>query len=191
MASLKGTQTEQNLLKAFAGESQARNRYGFAAKQAVKDGFMQIAEIFDLTAENEREHAKNFFNFLEGGPLEITATYPAGVTADTAANLRAASGGEHEEWDDLYPESARIAHEEGFDEVARKFELVAEVEKEHERRFLTLLKNIEEGTVFKKAESVRWVCRKCGFVHEGPRAPAVCPLCKHAQSYQEIRAENY
>jgi len=191
MASLRGTHTEKNLLKAFAGESQARNRYGFAAKQAVKDGYMQIAAIFDETAENEREHAKNFFNFLEGGPLQITATYPAGVTADTAANLRAAAAGEHEEWSDLYPEAARVAREEGFEEIARKFELVAKVEKEHEARFLALRKNIEAGTVFKRDQPVRWVCRKCGYVVESRQAPATCPLCKHPQAHIEIRAENY
>jgi rubrerythrin len=191
MASLKGTRTEQNLLKAFAGESQARNRYDFAAKQAVKDGFLQIAEIFNLTAENEREHAKNFFNFLEGGPLEIMAAYPAGLTADTASNLRAAAAGEREEWTILYPEFAKIAREEGFEDVARKFDLVAKVEKEHETRYATLLQNVEMGKVFKKDQPVRWICRKCGFTHEGTTALATCPLCKHPQSHMEIYMANY
>lgn len=192
MASLKGTQTEKNLLKAFAGESQARNRYGFAAKQAAKDGYMQIAEIFEVTAENERQHAKTFFEFLEGGVAEITAAYPAGALfPDTASHLRAAAAGEHEEWSLLYPESVRIAAEEGFAEVARKFELVAKVEKEHEERYLALLRNVEQGKVFTKDQPVRWICRKCGYVHEGATAPALCPLCKHPQAYMEIRAENY
>lgn len=191
MASLKGTRTEQNLLKAFAGESQARNRYDFAAKQAIKDGYNQIAEIFNLTAENEREHAKHFFNFLEGGPLEIMAAYPAGLTADTASNLRAAAAGEREEWTVLYPEFAKVAREEGLEEVARKFDLVAKVEKEHEARYAALLLNVETGKVFKKDQPVRWICRKCGFMHEGTTALATCPLCKHPQSHMEIFAANY
>jgi len=191
MNSLIGTKTEQNLLKSFAGESQARNRYDFFASQAKKEGFEQIAAIFQETALQEKEHAKRFFKFLEGRDLEITATYPAGKIGTTAENLKAAAGGENEEWTMLYPEFARIAKEEGFAEIASAYTLIAKVEAEHEKRYLKLLKNIEDGKVFKKDEKVRWQCRNCGYVHEGENAPKMCPACMHEQAYFQEMAENY
>ncbi len=191
MPSLKGTQTEKNLLASFAGESQARNRYTYAAGVARKEGLMQISEIFTETADNEKEHAKRFFKFLEGGMTEITATYPAGVIGTTAENLAAAAAGENEEWTALYPEFARVAQEEGFAEVATAFTMIARVEKEHEERYLKLLANIKNKCTFKKDQPVRWKCRNCGYVHEGVDAPEQCPACQHPQSYFEVKAENY
>lgn len=189
--SLKGTQTEQNLLKAFAGESQARNRYEFFAKVAGEEGFKQIANIFQKTADQEKQHAKRFFKFLEGGDAEITATYPAGKIGTTAENLKAAAMGENEEWSELYPAFAEIAKNEGFPQVAAAFKMIAKVEVEHEKRFLKLLKNVEEGKVFKKDEKVKWVCTNCGFVHEGEKALENCPACLHPQAYFELYEENY
>lgn len=183
--SLKGTRTEQNLLKAFAGESQARNRYEFFASAARKEGYEQIAAIFQKTASQEKEHAKRFFKFLEGGAVEITAAYPGGKIGTTAENLKAAASGENEEWTALYAAFADTAKQEGFPEVAAAFKLIARVEAEHEKRYLKLLKNLDEGTVFQKAEKVRWTCRNCGYVHEGTKAPDVCPACQHPQAFFE------
>ncbi len=191
MPSIKGTRTELNLLKAFAGESQARNRYTYAASVARKAGYRQISEIFMETAENEREHAKVFFKFLEGGAAEITATYPAGVIGDTEGNLEAAAAGEHEEWAELYPAFAQVAREEGFPEVAVAFEMIARVEKEHEERYLALLANVREGRVFRRDEPRRWKCLNCGYVHEGTEAPEMCPACKHPQAHFQIKEETY
>ncbi len=191
MPSLKGTQTEKNLLKAFAGESQARNRYTFFAKQAAKEGYEQIAALFLETAENEGQHAKMYFRHLEGGPVEITATYPAGMIATTAENLLAAAEGENEEWTDLYPAFADMAESEGFPAAAKSFRQIAKVEAWHEARYRKLLDNLEKDLVFARPEPVKWICRKCGFVHEGPRALKVCPACDHPQAYQEIYAENF
>ena len=192
MASLKGSKTEENLLKAFAGESQARNRYTFYAKAAQKDGYEQIAAIFLETAEHERQHAKRFFKHLEGGAVEITAAYPAGpLEGTTAEHLAAAAAGEHEEWSELYPGFADVAASEGFKDVATTFRMVAKAETMHEERYRRLLENVEKSTVFEKPDTVRWVCRKCGYVHEGPKAPKVCPTCLHPQSYFEVFAENY
>lgn len=191
MNSIKGTETEKNLLKAFAGESQAKNRYTFFAKQARKEGFEQIANIFMETALNEEQHAKTFFKYLEGGAVEITAAYPAGKIGLTTENLLASAEGEHEEWTILYSNFADIAKQEGFSEIAAKFRLIATVEKLHEERYRKLLKNIEEGEVFKKVGKNRWMCLKCGYVFEGEKAPDVCPLCGHPQAYFEIKAENY
>jgi rubrerythrin len=189
--SLKGTQTEKNLLKAFAGESQARNRYTYFASVARKAGYEQIARIFLETADNEKEHAKVFFKFLEGGELEITAAYPAGVIGDTRANLTAAASGENQEWSVIYADFARIAKKEDFLEVASAFESVAEVEKFHESRYRRLLGNIVNGEVFKKKVKVKWHCLNCGYIAEGTEAPEQCPACKHPQSYYELLAENY
>lgn len=189
--SLKGTRTEKNLLAAFAGESQARNRYTYFAGTAEKEGYLQIAELFRETAENEKEHAKLFFKYLEGGMVEITAAYPAGVIGNTAENLKAAAAGEHEEWGQLYPEAAVVAREEGFPEIAATFENVAKVEKAHETRYLKLLSNVEQGGVFKKPAEVKWKCRNCGFIFVGTEAPVSCPACKHPQRYFELLAENY
>lgn len=191
MNSLSGTKTEQNLLKAFAGESQARMRYDYFASQAKKEGLEQIAAIFTETALNEMEHAKRFFKFLEGNMVEITATYPAGKIGSTLENLKASAEGENEEWTELYPEFAKIAQEEGFKEVALVFNLIAKVEKAHEERFSTLFKNLEEGKVFKRGEKVVWKCRNCGFLHEGTVAPQMCPACQHSQAYFEIKETNY
>ena len=188
---LKGTKTEKNLLTAFAGESQARTRYTFFASQAKKEGYEQISAIFLETAENEKEHAKRFFKFLEGGMLEISGTFPAGVVGTTAQNLKASAEGENEEHTKLYPEAARIAEQEGFKDVALAFRNIAGVEKHHEERYLGLLKNIEKGTVFKKDKKIRWKCRNCGLVHEGESAPAKCPACEHPQSYFEALADNF
>ena len=189
--SIKGTKTEQNLLKSFAGESQARNRYTFFASKAKKEGFEQIAAFFEETAAQEKEHAKLFFKFLEGGMVEITASYPAGVIGSTAENLLAAAEGEFEEWDQLYPEFARIAEEEGFKKVATAFKLVATVEKRHEERYRKLLHNIENEEVFKRPEKSAWVCRNCGYVHNGERALDNCPCCDHPKAYFELKADNF
>lgn len=189
--SIKGSQTEKNLLAAFAGESQARNRYTFFASAAKKEGFEQISRIFLETAENEKEHAKVFFKYLEGGEVEITAGYPAGIIGDTKANLEAAAAGEQMEWTTLYAEFARVAREEGYPEVCRSFEQIAKVEKFHESRYRKLAQNIAENEAFKKKESVKWHCINCGYVHEGPEAPKECPACKHPQSYYEVLAENF
>ena len=191
MASIKGSQTEQNLLKAFAGESQARNRYVYAAKVAKKEGFEQICALFTETAENEQQHAKKYFSFLEGGGVEITAMYPAGKTGTTAENLLAAAEGEHEEWTDLYPAFADAAEKEGFKDVATAFRQIAKAESWHEARYRKLLANVENGRVFEKPEKVKWVCRKCGYVHEGTKALNKCPACDHPQAYQEVYAENF
>ena len=191
MSSLKGTQTEKNLLKAFAGESQARNRYTFFAKQAAKEGYEQIAALFLETAENEGQHAKVYFKHLEGGPVEITATYPAGKIGATAENLLAAAEGENEEWTDLYPAFGDVAESEGFKEVANSFRQITKVEEKHEARYRKLLDNVEKDLVFARPEPVKWMCRKCGFVHEGPKALKVCPACQHPRAYQEVYAENF
>ena len=189
--SIKGTETEKNLLKAFAGESQARNRYTYFAGVARKAGYEQIAAIFTETAENEKEHAKVFFKHLEGGEVEITATYPAGVIGDTRANLEAAANGEKLEWSDLYAGFEKTARAEGFPEIAASFKQIAEVEGFHEKRYRKLAANIGSGQVFKKPAPVKWHCINCGYVHEGPEAPALCPACKHPQAYCELLAENY
>jgi rubrerythrin len=191
MPGIKGTSTEKNLLKAFAGESQARNRYTYFASVAKKAGYEQISAIFLETAENEREHAKVFFKYLEGGDVEITAAYPAGVIGETAANLAAAAAGEKMEWSALYPQFADTAEREGFADVATSFREIADVEAWHERRYNKLLANVENGTVFKQSEPTRWKCRNCGYVHEGPEAPEECPACKHPQAYYELYAANY
>jgi rubrerythrin len=191
MNSLRGTKTEKNLLAAFAGESQARNRYTYFASQAKKEGFEQIAAIFLETAENEKEHAKRFFKFLEGGDVEITAMYPAGIIGTTKDNLKAAADGEHHEHTKLYPEFAAIAKDEGFPEVAAAFRSIAIVEKQHEARYLKLLQNVEAGTVFKKEKVVRWKCRNCGYIHEGKTPPAKCPACEHPEAFFELLEENY
>ena len=188
---LKGSQTEKNLLTAFAGESQARNRYTYFASQAKKDGHEQIRAIFEETANQEKEHAKREFKFLEGGEVEITAGFPAGVIGTTSENLKAAAAGENYETTEMYPGFAKVADEEGFKEIAEVFRNIAIAEKRHEDRYLALAKNIEEGKVFKKDAPVRWVCRNCGYVHEGPEAPEQCPACDHPQSYYELEAVNY
>ena len=189
--SLKGTRTEKNLLAAFAGESQARNRYTYYASKARKQGYEQISAIFLETADNEKEHAKVFFKYLEGGDVEITAGYPAGVIGDTKANLEAAAAGEKMEWSTLYANFAKIAKEEGFADVASSFEQIAKVEKFHEGRYRKLISNIEKNEVFKKTGVVKWHCRNCGYVFEGAEPPKECPACKHPQSFYEVLAENY
>ncbi len=191
MKSLKGTKTEQNLLKSFAGESQARMRYDYFAKQAKKDGLEQISGIFTETALNEKEHAKRFFRFLEGGNVEITAYYPAGIIGTTMENLKAAAAGENEEWTELYPEFANVAEQEGFKDVANAFIQIAKVEKAHEERYNKLLKNLEEGKVFEKDGIVIWKCRNCGYIHEAKKAPEKCPACLHPQAYFELKEDNY
>ena len=191
MPTLKGTQTEKNLLAAFAGESQARNRYSFFASQARREGYEQIAAIFAETAENEKEHAKRLFKFLEGGEVQIHASFPAGVIGDTASNLEAAAKGENYEHTQMYPEFARVAREEGFPEIAAVFEAIAMAEREHERRYRALLENIREGKVFRKDRPVKWRCRNCGYVHEGTEAPERCPSCDHPRAYFEVLAENW
>ncbi|NOY35839.1 MAG: rubrerythrin family protein [bacterium] len=191
MESLKGTKTEQNLLKSFAGESQARMRYDYFAKQAKKDGLEQMSAIFAETALNEKEHAKRFFKFLGGGAVEITASYPAGKIGTTLENLKAAAEGEKAEWGEIYPEFAKIAEEEGFEEIAEAFRAIASVEKGHEERYRKLYENLEEGKVFKRGESLIWKCRNCGYIHEGPEAPEQCPACLHPQAYFELMAKNY
>jgi rubrerythrin len=191
MASIKGTETEKNLLKAFAGESQARNRYTYFAGVARKENFMQIADIYEETANQEKEHAKRFLGFLEGGTPEIIACYPAGVVGTTRENLKASAGGEHEEWSALYPGFGATARAEGFPAVATLFEKISVAEKQHEKRYLGLLKNVEAGTVFKKGGKVFWRCRNCGFIHEAEEAPGTCPACAHPQAYFEILSENW
>ncbi|MCX5642530.1 MAG: rubrerythrin family protein [Candidatus Omnitrophica bacterium] len=191
MASLKGTETEKNLLKAFAGESQARNRYTYFAGVARKEGYEQIANILIETANNEKEHAKIFFKHLEGGDIEITATYPAGIIEDTKVNLEAAAAGEKLEWTTLYADFGKIAKEEGFPEVAQSFAEIAKVEKFHEARYRKLISNIEKSEVFQKSVPVKWHCSNCGYVFEGAQAPKECPACKHPQAYYELLAENF
>ncbi len=189
--SIKGSRTEKNLLAAFAGESQARNRYTYFASAARKEGYEQIANFFLETAENEKEHAKMFFKHLEGGEVEISASYPAGVIGGTKANLEAAAAGEKMEWTSLYADFAKIAKEEGYPEVQHSFEQIAKVEKFHESRYRKLVENIKKNEVFKKKASVKWHCINCGYVHEGTKLPKECPACKHPQSYYEVLAENY
>ncbi|MFA7329366.1 MAG: rubrerythrin family protein [Candidatus Ratteibacteria bacterium] len=191
MASLKGTETEKNLLKAFAGESQARNRYTYFAGVARKEGYEQIANTFIETANNEKEHAKIFFKHLEGGEVEITATYPAGIIKDTKTNLEAAAAGEKMEWTVLYADFGKIAGDEGFPEVARSFAEISKVEKFHEARYRKLINNIGKGEVFQKPAPVKWHCSNCGYVFEGAHAPQECPACKHPQAYYELLAENF
>ena len=191
MAKLKGSETEKNLLKAFAGESQARNRYTYFMNMAKKEGFEQIAGIFGETADNEREHAEIFFKHLEGGEVEIVAAFPAGKILTTAENLLAAAEGEHMEWGTLYPEFEKVARKEGLEKVAESFKEIADVEERHEKRYRKLLENVKTGAVFKRSEVTEWKCRNCGYVHKGKEAPKVCPACKHPQSYYELLAENY
>ena len=190
MANLKGSGTEKNLLTAFAGESQARNRYTYFASKAKKDGYVQIADIFEETANQEKEHAKRLFKFLEGGEVEIQAAFPAGIIGGTDENLRVAAAGEHYEWENMYPEFAATARDEGFDEIAEVFEAIAVAEKQHEKRYLGLLTNVEKGTVFKKEKKVVWRCRNCGYLHEGNEALSICPACAHPQAHFELLAEN-
>jgi len=189
--SLKGTQTERNLLAAFAGESQARNRYTFSASVARKEGYEQIANIFIETAGNEKEHAEVFFKYLEGGDVEITAAYPAGTVGDTRTNLEAAADGEKFEWSKLYADMEKVAREEGFVDIAASFKEIAEVEEFHEKRYRKLAQNVARGEAFKRSTPVKWHCTNCGYVHEGAEAPELCPACKHARSYYEVLAENY
>jgi len=189
--SIKGTQTEKNLLAAFAGESQAKNRYTFFASQARKEGYVQIADIFAETAANEKEHAEVFFEYLQGGDVEITASYPAGIISDTLTNLKAAADGEKMEWEILYAEAEKTAREEGFEDIAVSFKEIAEVEEFHEERYRKLAKNIEDGIVFKRDKPVKWHCSNCGYIHEGTEAPDECPACKHSKSYYQLLAENY
>ena len=188
---LKGSKTEKNLLKSFAGESQARTRYTFFASAAKKEGYEQISEIFTETADNEKEHAELFFKYLKGGDVEITAAYPAGVIGTTAENLKAAAEGEKMEWGTLYPDFADVAEKEGFTEIANTFRMIAKVEEKHERRYLKLLANVNQGKVFKKDKVIMWKCRNCGHIHEGSEAPEKCPVCDHARSYFEVWYENY
>ena len=188
---LKGSKTEKNLLTAFAGESQARNRYTFFASKARKEGLVQIADIFEETANQEKEHAKKLFKLLAGGEVEITGAFPAGVIGSTAENLKGSAAGENYEWKEMYPDFAKTAGEEGFKEIACIFKAIAVAEKQHEKRYLGLLKNIEKGTVFKKGKKVAWRCRNCGYVHEGNEAPEKCPACAHPQAHFEVLAENW
>jgi rubrerythrin len=189
--SIKGTKTEQNLLKSFAGESQARNRYTMFAKIAKEEGYEQIAALFLETAANEYEHAKVFFRYLEGGPVEITATYPAGIEGTTAENLKAAAEGENEEWSELYPEFAKIAEEEGFPRIAAAYKMISKIEKDHEARYLELLSKVEKDLVFESEDEIMWICRKCGHVHFGKKAPGMCPVCKHRKAFYERKVVNY
>ena len=191
MPSLKGTQTEKNLLTAFAGESQARNRYAYFASQAKKDGYVQISSIFEETADQEKEHAKRLFKFLEGGELEIAAAFPAGVIGPTLDNLKASAAGEHHEQAEMYPGFAKIARKEGFPDLAEVFEAIAVAEKQHEKRYLALAANIQAGRVFKRKEPVVWRCRNCGYLHTGSEAPENCPACDHPQAHFELLGENY
>lgn len=191
MKSLKGTKTEKNLLASFAGESQARNRYTYFASEARKEGYEQISAIFLDTADNEKEHAKRFFRFLEGGDVEITAAYPAGVIGDTKANLKAAAAGEKHEYTDLYPDFAKVADGEGYPEVAAAFRSISVAERGHEKRYLDLLENIEKGKVFKREKAVKWRCRNCGYIHEGPNTLEKCPASAHPKAYFELFVENY
>ena len=191
MGNLRGTQTEKNILTAFAGESQARNRYTYFASQAKKDGYVQISEIFTETANQEKEHAKRLFKLLEGGEVEVAAAFPAGVIGTTLDNLKEAAGGENYEYTEMYPGFAKIAVEEGFEEIAEIFKAIAVAEKQHEKRYLALAANIENGTVFKREQSVVWRCRNCGYLHEGTEAPDECPACVHPQAHFELLGENY
>ena len=191
MKNIKGTKTEKNLLASFAGESQARNRYTYFASAAKKAGYEQMAAIFLETADNEKEHAKMFFKLLDGGEVEIQASYPAGIIGDTAQNLAAAAAGENLEWIKLYKEAEEIARKEGFEEIATQFKEIAEVEEQHEKRYRKLFKNIKEGKVFKSDTVVKWKCRNCGYVHEGKEAPEECPACAHPQAFYELLCENY
>ncbi len=188
---LKGSQTEKNLLTAFAGESQARNRYSYFASQARKEGYVQIADIFEETANQEKEHAKREFKFLQGGEVEIRAAFPAGVIGSTPENLKAAAAGEHYETTEMYPGFAKVAEQEGFDDVAKVFRSIAVAEKRHEDRYVALAKNITDGVVFKRIKPMRWVCRNCGYVHEGTEPPKICPACAHPQAHFELEAKNY
>lgn len=188
---IKGTETEKNLLKAFAGESQARNRYTYFSSIAKKEGLVQIAGIFEETANQEKEHAKRFWKFLEGGPVEITATYPAGASSNTLDNLKAAADGENEEWSELYPTFAKTAREEGFLEIAKAFEMISVAEKQHEKRYRDLYNNLVAGKVFKKDDKVVWRCLNCGYLHEGTEAPEMCPACIHPKAHFELLAENW
>jgi rubrerythrin len=187
----KGTLTEKNLLTAFAGESQARNRYTFFASIARKEGYEQIANIFTETAGNEKEHAEIFFKYLEGGEVEIAAAYPAGIIGDTLTNLQAAADGEKMEWSEIYANMEKTAHEEGFEDIATSFKEIAEVEEFHESRYRKLAANVAAGEVFQKKQSVKWHCTNCGYIHEGPEAPEECPACRHPQAYYELLSENY
>ncbi len=191
MASIKGSKTEKNLMAAFAGESQARNRYTYFAGQAKKEGYVQISDIFTETADQEKEHAKRFFKFLEGGEVEITAAFPAGIIGSTRENLQAAADGEKFEWTDLYMSFVKTAREEGFEEIAKVFEAVSVAEKQHEKRYRDLARNIDNGAVFKKNTPVKWRCRNCGYIHEGAEAPDVCPACVHPRAHFEILGENW
>jgi rubrerythrin len=191
MGSLKGTQTEKNLLTAFSGESQARNRYTYFASKAKKEGYVQISEIFTETANQEKEHAKRLFKFLEGGEVEITGAFPAGVIGTTLENLKDSAAGEHYEQTKMYPEFAKTAREEGFDTIASVFEAIAVAEKQHEKRYVDLAANIEAGKVFKRDEKVTWRCRNCGYLYEGSEAPEVCPACDHPQAHFELLGENW
>ena len=191
MPEFKGSQTEKNLLTAFAGESQARNRYTYFASQAKKEGYVQISSIFEETANQEKEHAKRFFKFLEGGEVEVSAGFPAGVIGSTLENLKAAAGGEHYEWTEMYPGFAKIAKDEGFKEVAAAFKSISVAEKQHEKRYLDLAGNIEADRVFKREKKVVWRCRNCGFLHEAKEAPNQCPACVHPQAHFELLGENY
>ena len=186
MPSLKGTQTEKNILTAFAGESQARNRYTYFASVAKKEGFELISAIFTETANQEKEHAKRLFKFLEGGCAEITATFPAGVIGDTAANLEAAASGENEEWTEMYPNFAKVAREEGFEQIAAVMESIAVAEKQHEKQYRDLWKHLTEGTMFKRGDTVIWRCRNCGYICEAKEAPKACPACNHPQAHFEV-----
>ena len=188
---LKGSQTEKNLLTAFAGESQARNRYTYFSSAARKEGYRQISEIFEETANQEREHAKRLFKFLEGGEVEIQAAFPAGVIGKTTDNLKAAAGGENYEWTEMYPGFATVAREEGFEDIAEVFEAIAIAEKQHEKRYLDLAANIEAGRVFKRDKEVVWRCMNCGYLHTGTDAPDVCPACAHPQAHFELLGENW
>lgn len=189
--SVKDTKTEKNLLTAFAGESQARNRYTYFAAQARKDGYVQIADIFEETANQEKEHAKRFFKFLEGGKVEIATSFPAGMIGTTTENLEEAAAGEHEEWADMYPSFAATAREEGFKEIGAVFDAVSVAEKQHEKRYRELLENIRAERVFKRAEQVVWRCRNCGYLHKGKEAVELCPACAHPQAHFELLGENW
>ena len=188
---LKGSRTQKNLMTAFAGESQARNRYTYFASKAHKEGYVQISAIFEETANQEREHAKRLFKFMTGGEAQIAAAFPFGVIGETVDNLKAAAAGENHEWTTMYPQFAAIAREEGFEDIAAAMEAIAVAEKQHEKRYLALAKNIEKGTVFKKDGAVVWRCRNCGYLHEGPEAPDVCPACAHPQGHFELLGENW
>ncbi len=191
MKSLKGTQTEKNLLTAFAGESQARNRYSFFGSQAKKEGYEQISAIFLETADNEKEHAKRLFKFLEGGQAEIKASFPAGIIGKTEANLQEAAGGENYEYTVMYPEFEKVADKEGFSEIAQVFRSIANAEKQHEKRYLGLMNNLKNNMVFKRDQVVRWKCRNCGYIHQGKEAPEQCPACAHPKAYFELLGENW